>query len=193
MRVDSSMVRHVFDCLRNVVVNCCQFDHCNVIASKCLFTLQQSFGIAHEIAVKIKLFCGLMLLNKSTFDTQNQMCRLFAFPFASFCVLPCATSSFCAPVCHFVLSPLRFRWADHCLNVSSFCALVCVLLRFTVFKPWLFNEQRKCSYFDSCSNLASQTPVCGVLLIECPSCGHSSLRSFLYSDLGPPCKWICTR
>ena len=44
----------------------------NIIASKCLFTLQQSFGIAHEIAVKTKLFCGLMLLSKSTFDTHNQ-------------------------------------------------------------------------------------------------------------------------
>ena len=83
MCVDSPMVRHVFDCLRNVVVNCCQFDHCysiyslfgkccvNIIASKCLFTLQQSFGIAHEIAVKIKLCCGRMLLSKSTFDFQN--------------------------------------------------------------------------------------------------------------------------
>ena len=123
MRVDSSMVRHVFGCLRNVVVNCCQFDHCNIIASKCLFTLQQSFGIAHEIAVNIKLFCGLMMLSKSTFDALVS----------------------------------GFKTDQN--NV----------------KPLLFNEQRKCSYFDSCSNLASQTPVCGVLLIECPSCGHSSI------------------
>ena len=117
--VVSSIIVIKFRAICSLFGKCCV----NIIASKCLFTLQQSFGIAHEIAVNIKLFCGLMMLSKSTFDALVS----------------------------------GFKTDQN--NV----------------KPLLFNEQRKCSYFDSCSNLASQTPVCGVLLIECPSCGHSSI------------------
>ncbi len=108
------------------------------------------------------------------------MCRPFALPFASFCALPCATSSFCAPC----VPPRSFAVA---LPLGR-SLLKCVVflrsfLRFAVLKPWLFNEQWKCSYFDSCSkmtNLASQMPVCGVLLIECQSylmC-HSDFAEF---------------
>ena len=139
---DSSfMVRHVVDCLRNVV-------HC--------------FRVIYSLFGK----CCVNIIAFFRFLLRFLLCRPFAFPFAAFCVLPCASSSFCAPclpprsfavalplgrsllkfvvllrsclrpfalyrvrprpfappVCHLVLSPLRFRWADHCLNVSSFCA-----------------------------------------------------------------------
>ena len=66
--VVSSIIVSKFRAIYSLFGKCCV----NIIASKCLFTLQQSFGIAHEIAVKIKLVCGFMLLSKSTFDTHNQ-------------------------------------------------------------------------------------------------------------------------
>ena len=146
VRIDSSsMVRHV-DCLRNVV-------HC--------------FRVIYSLFGK----CCVNIIAFFRFLLRFLLCRPFAFPFAAFCVLPCASSSFCAPC----LPPRSFAVA---LPLGR-SLLKCVVflrsfLRFTVLKPWLFNEQWKCSYFDSCSkmtNLASQMPVCGVLLIECPSCG----------------------